>query len=119
MKIKKVFMLVLTIIHIFCFIQTKVFAQDEDEIQHSYAFPIPCYINKGEKKINFVNLPDNAVVKIYTINGENVLTIEEGNNGKEFEAVWDFDKFAPQSEVYIFVISKGSVSKEGKIVVIR
>ncbi|MCX7956539.1 MAG: T9SS type A sorting domain-containing protein [Endomicrobia bacterium] len=101
----------------FCFLSVS-FSQN-DEVQHSYAFPVPCYTNKGQDSIKFVNLPKDALVHIYTLNGENVLTIKEGSNGKMFQSEWSFTEYKPSSDVYIYVITKDNTSKAGKLIIIK
>lgn len=101
------------------FLITKLFPQNNEDIKDAYAYPVPCYVSLGQNSVKFVNLLQDAVIYIYTINGENVLTIKEGNKGKLFQAEWDFNEYSPSSDVYIYVITKGNLSKAGKIIIIR
>ncbi len=90
----------------------------ETGIESSWVYPVPCYFNK-DKSIKFTDLPKDAIIDIYTLNGEKVLTIYEGNNKKDFQSEWKFSEYLPSSDVYIYIIKKDNESKAGKVIVIK
>ncbi|PKL41780.1 MAG: hypothetical protein CVV39_09050 [Planctomycetes bacterium HGW-Planctomycetes-1] len=78
-----------------------------------YAWPNPLTVNGvPPEKFTFVNLPSGSVIKVYTLAGELVATIDKG--------IWDAkndDGRVVASGVYFFVVeNEGSV---GKLAVIR
>lgn len=100
----------------------------EVESQDVFVYPNPFYPNKGSKKINFVNIVTEGILKIYTISGELVITLkDDGMNSDSHEndgmITWDgknTDGSLLASGIYLFMLTqdKGRVSS-GKFVVIK
>ncbi len=70
--------------------------------------------------ITFKNLTENAIIDIYTINGEHVRTIEKFGGGDEL--VWDVlnkDGEEVASGTYVYVIQNNLQSFVGKVVILR
>ncbi|MEW6606087.1 MAG: M6 family metalloprotease domain-containing protein [bacterium] len=76
-------------------------------------YPNPFY--SKDKQITFAHLPDNSIIKIFTIAGELITTIRGDNVG---EAKWQPVDIA--SGIYLYLIeSEGKVIEKGKVGVLR
>jgi hypothetical protein len=90
------------------------------DLSQAYAYPSPFKPSLGHKEIIFTNLSDEGTIKIYTISGELVKTINY--KGKTFTQSWDVRNESGKklaSGVYIYHIESANDKKDGKIVVIR
>lgn len=90
------------------------------DLSSAYAFPIPFKPPDGHTTITFTNLASLCTIRIYTINGELVKTIQETNG--DGQATWDGktdfggDAF---SGVYLYLITSDSDKKTGKLIIVR
>ncbi|MFH1962654.1 MAG: cohesin domain-containing protein [bacterium] len=74
-------------------------------------YPNPCMVSQGQTTIFFSNLPPKSRIRIYTIAGELIKTIENDN-------LWNPEEVA--SGVYIYIITNDDgLSERGKIGVIK
>jgi len=85
-----------------------------------YCFPNPYKPSAGHTTITFSNLPSTCTIKIYTLKGELIKTIEETNG--DAQATWDVANEAGENVVsglYVFLVKTDSDQKSGKLVIIR
>jgi hypothetical protein len=85
----------------------------------SYAYPVP--FKPGlDNKITFVNVPDQTLIKIFTLDGVLVKTLHKYDS--EGSVSWDAkneDGNQVSSDVYVYRIQKGGEVKTGKLVVVK
>ena len=89
-------------------------------LDNAYAYPNPYRPSKGHTNITFTKLTQTASIKIYTVSGERVRTIEKDSNNDAIS--WDVLNDGGQkiaSGLYIYIITSGSMSKSGKLIVIK
>lgn len=75
---------------------------------------------EGEKRLEFTHLPDVCTIRIYTLAGDLVSTIEHSNNGGT--AAWDLSSSNAQGVapgIYLYSIESEYGSKIGKFAVIK
>ncbi len=84
------------------------------------AFPNIIRPGKGVKKVQFVNLPPEAVIAIFSANGASIAKVTTNPSGKT--ATWDLKNTQGNevgSGVYIYRVQSSSKSASGKIMIIR
>lgn len=89
-------------------------------LDNAYAYPNPYRPSKGHSKITFTKLTTAASIKIYTVSGELVRTVEKDSTNDAIS--WDVLNESGQkiaSGLYIYIITSGSMSKSGKLIVIK
>jgi hypothetical protein len=72
-----------------------------------------------EDKLVFMNLPETASIKVFTLGGDHVITIDHSGGSS---ANWDLISKNNQmvtSGIYLYVVEAGSGSKTGKFIVVR
>jgi kumamolisin len=89
-------------------------------LSNVYAFPNPWDIrhNSAHRFVTFANVPAGAVVKIFTISGFLVKTIDVPISG----AIWDLTNDSGRnvaSGLYFYLISNGDSTTTGKIAIIK
>ena len=75
--------------------------------------------NTGE--VHFINLPKRATIKVFTVAGDLVRTIEHSDTVRDFER-WDLKSGAGKdvaSGIYMYRVTAGSFSFQNRLVVIR
>jgi photosystem II stability/assembly factor-like uncharacterized protein len=92
----------------------------EKKVSSVFAFPNPFTpsVNSHEN-INFVNVPEEATVKIYNIAGQLIRTLTSNPTGT---VVWYGDTETGNncpSGVYIYLVESGGEEKSGKVAIIR
>ena len=96
--------------------------QPAENLSTAHAFPVPFRPDKGHAKITFTKLTNTARIRIYTISGELVATLEKTDISTD-EYMWmpvvndSGDELF--SGVYIYYIDKERDHKSGKLVIIR
>lgn len=89
----------------------------------AHVFPNPCKVYEGNKYITFIYLTSDAVIKIYTIAGELVRTLNKsGTANLTNRMAWDLKNNEGEtvaSGIYIYLIKYRGMVKKGKIVLIR
>ncbi len=93
----------------------------QDDVKTAHTYPNPCNIKDGCNGISFTRLTVKCDIKVYTVSGEEVITINKNSN-LDTEP-WDLrNKYGQKvaSGLYIFFVkgSDGS-TKTGKILIIR
>ncbi|MDA8244419.1 MAG: T9SS type A sorting domain-containing protein [Elusimicrobia bacterium] len=85
----------------------------------AHCYPVPFKSALGHTKITFTGLTRSAVVRIYTVSGELVSTLEKNDIGETLD--WDLRNSRGQqvaSGVYVYVVKSGSQKNSGKLMVI-
>lgn len=91
------------------------------DLSDAYAFPVPFIPSRGDTDITFTEISPLCTIKIYTLNGELVRTIEHTSG--ETSHSWDDvtndrgDRLA--SGVYLYIIKNDKGKKKGKLIIIR
>jgi hypothetical protein len=86
-----------------------------------YAFPNPFQPSLGHTKVTFTNLASQCTIKVFTLSGDLVKTIEE-NSGTGQNNSWDVKNEAGEplaSGTYFYYVKSSGDIKTGKLVVIR
>ncbi|MFQ3675769.1 MAG: Ig-like domain-containing protein, partial [Endomicrobiia bacterium] len=95
--------------------------EEDYSLSDAYAYPVPYRPNADptHKKIVFTNLSREAVIKVYTINGELIKTIKEPQDDgmEDFKTSWE--NVDVGSDVYIYVIENKKNKKSGKLIIIK
>ena len=74
---------------------------------------------RGERKINFINLPAECTIKIYTMSGDLVKTLyHNGGSTEEWFQINDYHQIM-FSGIYIYYLESDKGSKIGKFVIIQ
>jgi hypothetical protein len=98
-----------------------VMGSPSQEVGEAYAFPVP-FVASRDHVINFVNLPDEGQIRIYTAaTGELVKTITI-DAGHPDPLPWDATNDSGQAlgaDVYTYQIKAGGNTKTGKLVIVR
>jgi len=90
------------------------------DISVAYAYPVPFKPSEGHVDITFKNLAQQTTIKIYTISGALVRTLEKNDSTDRIE--WDARNERGEnavSGVYIYLITTPGQSKRGKLMIIR
>ncbi len=77
---------------------------------------------RGERKIEFQNLPDDATVKIFTSRGQHIRTLSHSGNIHSGTISWDLktkENLDIAYGVYFYVVESLSGTKKGKIGIIK
>jgi len=99
----------------------------KDNLEEILVVPNPFVIGEGqsqpgaEDQIQFVNLPNPCIIKIYTVRGDLVktLNVNEGVGAiVPWDQVTDYGQFV-ESGVYIFHVEFNGGSKLGKFAIVR
>ncbi len=95
-----------------------IMGQNAADLSRAYAYPVPFRPNAGlgHRRIKFTNLSPQCVIKVYTVAGELVKTIEE-TDGDGFNDSWDGSDAV--SGAYLYIIDNGTDRKTGQLVIIR
>ena len=92
----------------------------QDNVKTSHVYPNPCNLSKGCTGVTFTRLTAKATLRIYTISGELVRTIEKNSNIDS--EPWDLKNQSGRqvaSGLYIYYNQGGGTSKKGRLVVVR
>jgi len=93
--------------------------------------PSPRYVEPWEDKIRFINLPEDAVIRIYTLDGDFVRELKAGDRVRAVDtdetigkgsAEWNLISRNDQlvsTGVYLYVVESKLGKKIGKFMVIR
>lgn len=83
----------------------------------------PYTSGRGPRAIHFTHLPNKCTIRIFTVNGELVKTIEVNNQASDGTAEWDLlseDRLSVSYGVYIYhVDAPGIGEKVGKFAIIK
>ena len=89
-------------------------------LSDAYAYPVPFIPSRGDTDITFTNISPLCTIKIYTLNGELIRTIEHTSGKTSYS--WDVtndrgDRLG--SGVYLYLIKNNKNKKKGKLIIIR
>ena len=92
----------------------------QDDLSQIFTYPNPCRVGAGENSIMFANLTREATIKILTLSGQVIRTLEEndGNGGVS----WDLRNEQGEmvaAGIYVYYVSNQVQSKKGKLGIIR
>lgn len=85
----------------------------------AHCYPVPFRQSEGHTKITFTGLTRSASVRVYTVSGELVRTLEKNDAGETLD--WDLKNSRGQavaSGVYVYTVKSGSQKNTGKLMVI-
>lgn len=90
------------------------------DLSDAYAYPVPFIPSRGDTDITFTNISPLCTIKIYTLNGELVRTIEHTSGATSYS--WDVtndrgDRLG--SGVCLYLIKDAKNKKKGKLIIIR
>ena len=77
---------------------------------------------RGERKIEFQNVPNDAVIKIYNIRGQHIRTLNHDGNIFDGSISWNLrtsENMDIAYGVYLYVVQSSVGSKKGKIAIIK
>ncbi|PJA52286.1 MAG: hypothetical protein CO167_09335 [Candidatus Marinimicrobia bacterium CG_4_9_14_3_um_filter_48_9] len=79
---------------------------------------------RGERKVYFINLPEECTIRIYTVSGELVRKIEHVNSVYDGSEPWDLlnnDKLEVAYGIYVYHIESKASGAEtiGKLALIK
>jgi hypothetical protein len=102
------------------------FAAAKSGLDNIKVVPNPYMVNaawesiKGDRRLEFVNLPDVCTVRIYTLAGDLVQTIEHsGNDGTAYWDVMSSNAQGVAPGIYFYAVESEYGSKIGKFAVIK
>jgi len=90
------------------------------DLSDAYAYPVPFIPSRGDTDITFTNISPLCTIKIYTLNGELVKTIEHTSGATSYS--WDAANDRGDglgSGVYLYLIKNDKNKKKGKLIIIR
>ena len=90
------------------------------DLTSAHCYPVPFKPSAGHTKITFTNLTRFARIRIYTISGELVRTLDKFDAGDSVD--WNVRNSrgsAVDSGVYLYLIKNGGQTKKGKLMIIR
>ncbi len=89
-------------------------------LSEAHAFPNPYRPSEGHTDVTFTNLSSECKIMIFTLTGDNVITIVE--NDGDGQATWDVKNRAGEelaSGLYLYAIESAQDKKMGKLVIIK
>lgn len=92
-------------------------------VQTNFEAPVtPGLVGRGERKIEFQNVPIGATVSIYTSRGEHIRTLTQ--DGSIFNGVIKWDLKSKENldvafGVYFYIVESSAGTKSGKIAIIK
>ncbi len=90
------------------------------DLSDAYAYPVPFMPSRGDTDITFTNISSLCTIKIYTLNGELVKTIENTSGIASYP--WNVTNDRGErlgSGVYLYMIKNDKSKKKGKLIIIR
>lgn len=85
----------------------------------AHCYPVPFKPSAGHTRITFTGLTRQARVRVYTVSGELVRSLEKNDSGETLD--WDVRNARGQnvaSGVYVFTVKSGGETATGKLMVI-
>lgn len=92
----------------------------KNDLSGAHCYPVPFKPSAGHTKITFTGLTRSARIRIYTISGELVRTLDKADTGETL--VWNARNArgtAVDSGVYLYLIESAVQAKKGKLMIIR
>jgi hypothetical protein len=90
----------------------------------SFESPLPPGITsgRGERKIEFTNLPAGSSIKIFTSRGDHIMTLYQTGNIQDGTVSWNLktkENLDIAFGVYFYVVESPVGNKTGKIAIIK
>ncbi|MEK7721727.1 MAG: T9SS type A sorting domain-containing protein [Elusimicrobiota bacterium] len=96
------------------------FATAKNNLKTAHCYPVPFKPSAGHTGITFTGLTRAARIRIYTISGELVRTLDKADAGETLD--WNARNSrgaAVDSGVYLWLIESATQKKKGKLMIIR
>jgi hypothetical protein len=77
---------------------------------------------RGERRVDFIHLPPNATIKIFTARGDHVMTLYHDSNIENGSVSWNLktkENLDVAFGVYFYVVESSSGNQTGKIAIIK
>lgn len=90
------------------------------DLAAAHCFPVPFRRSEGHTRITFTALTRSARVRIYTVSGELVRSLEKNDAGASLD--WDLKNSRGEevvSGVYVYTVKGAAGSASGKLMIIR
>ncbi len=100
--------------------QVVVYETAKADLGAAHCYPVPFKPSEGHARITFTDLTRAARVRIYTLSGELVRTLDKSDSGDFME--WDVKNSRGEnvvSGVYFFTVKSASQTKTGKLMILR
>ena len=97
-----------------------VYAAARTDLGAAHCYPVPFKPSEGHIRITFTALTRAVSVRIYTLSGELVRTLEKADSGDFLE--WDVKNSCGEnvtSGVYFFTVKSARQTRTGKLMIIR
>jgi len=94
--------------------------QLDTSLETAYAYPVPFLEKRGDTTITFSDLAQRATLRIFSVSGRWIQTLEETDG--DGELVWnvhDADGDPVPSGVYFYLLESSADKKRGKLVIVR
>jgi hypothetical protein len=94
--------------------------QLDTSLETAYAYPVPFLEKRGDTSITFSDLAQRATIRIFTVSGNWVQTLEETDG--DGALVWDVrdaDGDPLPSGVYFYLLESSDDKKRGKLIIVR
>lgn len=90
----------------------------------SHELPLPPAITsgRGERKMDFIHLPQGAKVSIFTARGEHIISLEHDQNIHDGTISWNLktkENLDVAPGIYFYVVESSVGVKKGKIAIIK
>jgi len=90
----------------------------------AFEAPLPPGITsgRGERKIEFIHVPQNATVSIFTARGEHIITLTQSGTLEDGTVVWNLkskENLDIAYGVYFYVVESTQGTKTGKLAIIK
>ena len=93
----------------------------QDTVDTSHVYPNPCNLREGCNGVTFTRLTVKATVRVYTLSGELVRTIEKNSN-IDGDIGWDLKNERGRQVaggLYLYFNQGGGTTRKGKLVIVR
>jgi len=94
-------------------------------VSNVFESPLPPTVRgRGERIINFINVPPNAKIHLYTSSGNHIRTLEHDGDINNGSVIWDLktkEGLDVAFGVYFYVVEADGISdkKYGKLAIIK
>ena len=96
------------------------FETAKNDLSGAHCYPVPFKPSAGHTKITFTNLTKTVRIRIYTISGELVRTLNKADTSDSLDwNVRNAQGAAVDSGVYLYLIESTSQPRKGKLMIIR
>jgi hypothetical protein len=89
------------------------------DLSNAKVGPVPFKANSGDAGIHFMNLPPGTRIRLFTMTGRIVQTLDVPNGGNTLWQINNANNDRVASGVYLYIIEGAGQKKEGKLVVIQ